>query len=182
MCCHNHLITVFCNSIKLGLICGLFACWKALVSAFSLQLTSTAIQAFWSASSSAWKWYGLLSMVRKRHTLTTISRETTNLYLQLIKSKPRLSSGTGLIWHVSRLTRVGGFVSSAWQMSKKPSAVTRHRRFCHTRRTLPSLFFSRWPVRVIPWFLSPCSWCNEYPAPLSVVMFCIIIKFFFIII
>lgn len=33
--------------------------------------------------------------------------------LQLIKSKLRLSSATGFIWHVNKLTRVGGFDSSA---------------------------------------------------------------------
>ena len=86
---------------------------------------------------------------------------------QDMRSKHLLSSGTSLIWQVRRLTRVGGLVSSAWQISRKPSAWTRHLRFCQTLLIFPSDFLRRWPVRVTPWCLSPCSWCSEYPAPFS---------------
>lgn len=79
-----------------------------------------------------------------------------------IRSKHLLSSGTSLIWQVSRFILVGALLSSPWHMSRNPSC-TWHRRFCHTFLTLPSDFFNRWPTLDRPCCLSPCSWCNEYP-------------------
>jgi len=124
----THRMTACCSSTRLGLPLpgsALPLASKARNRARSLQFTRTDIQARWSASSSAWKWYVLLSGIETRTALFAYREgrmldraEYQRRHLQLMRSKPRLSSGTNLIWQVNRFTLVGGLFSSAWQISR----------------------------------------------------------------
>lgn len=94
-------------------------------------------------------------------SLSIKNNTDTSSNLHETRSNALLSSAATLIWHVSRFTLAGVLFSSAWNISRNPSAVTRHRLFCQTRRTFPSDFLRRYPLRVEPCCLSPCSWWRE---------------------
>lgn len=92
----THRITACCSSTRLGLplpASALPLASNARNRARSLQFTRTDIHARWSASSSAWKWYVLLSGIE---TMTSITQRP------FIVKKRR----TGISWKPARISSV----------------------------------------------------------------------------